>query len=121
MASITVRRLEEEVKTAIRLRAAEHGNSMEEETRQILRSAVGYENSRVSTDSREKSFEPRSEREITEQTITQARDRSKKTVTEKWLDELELRGVLVKAKTRTRKFSPGKPCPGALERFLTER
>ncbi len=37
MASITVRKLEDELKHRLRIRAAENGRSMEEEVRQILR------------------------------------------------------------------------------------
>jgi plasmid stability protein len=40
MASITIRNLDLEVKKRLRLRAARHGRSMEEEARNILRSAV---------------------------------------------------------------------------------
>ena len=40
MASITIRNLDERVKTRLRVRAASHGRSMEEEARQILRTAV---------------------------------------------------------------------------------
>ncbi len=40
MASITIRNLEEGVKTRLRVRAAEHGRSMEAEARIILRRAV---------------------------------------------------------------------------------
>lgn len=40
MASITIRKLDPEVKTRLRVRAAEHGRSMEEEARVILREAV---------------------------------------------------------------------------------
>ena len=40
MASITIRNLDDEVKTRLRLRAAEHSRSMEEEVRIILREAV---------------------------------------------------------------------------------
>ena len=40
MASITIRNLDEEVKTRLRIRAAEHSRSMEEEVRIILREAV---------------------------------------------------------------------------------
>ncbi len=43
MASITVRKLDDEVKTRLRLRAAANGRSMEEEARTILRSAVQQE------------------------------------------------------------------------------
>ena len=41
MASLTIRNLEDEVKTALRVRAAQQGHSMEEEAREILRNAVG--------------------------------------------------------------------------------
>ena len=41
MASITIRKLEDEVKTRLRMRAAGNGRSMEEEARVILREAVG--------------------------------------------------------------------------------
>ena len=41
MASITIRNLDEEVKTRLRVRAAEHSRSIEEEARVILREAVG--------------------------------------------------------------------------------
>ena len=40
-ASITIRSLDEEAKTRLRVRAAEHHRSMEEEARLILRDAVG--------------------------------------------------------------------------------
>ena len=40
MASITIRRLDERVKARLRLRAARHGRSMEEEAREILAKAV---------------------------------------------------------------------------------
>lgn len=43
MASITVRNLDGEVKSRLRTRAAEHGRSMEEEVRVILRQAVDLE------------------------------------------------------------------------------
>jgi len=41
MASITIRNLDETLKRRLRIRAAEHGRSMEEEAREILRQAVG--------------------------------------------------------------------------------
>ena len=41
MASITIRNLDDEVKTHLRVRAASNGRSMEEEVRLILRDAVG--------------------------------------------------------------------------------
>ena len=43
MASITIRNLDEPVKRGLRLRAARHGRSMEEEARHILRAAVAAE------------------------------------------------------------------------------
>lgn len=41
MASIIIRNLEDDVKARLKLRAATHGRSMEEEARDILRSAMG--------------------------------------------------------------------------------
>ena len=41
MASITIRNLDDGIKRQLRLRAADHGRSMEEEVRHILREAVG--------------------------------------------------------------------------------
>ena len=43
MASITIRKLDDEVKARLRLRAAANGRSMEEEARVILRLAVRQE------------------------------------------------------------------------------
>jgi plasmid stability protein len=40
MASITIRRLDDTVKAKLRLRAASHGRSMEEEAREILRAEL---------------------------------------------------------------------------------
>jgi plasmid stability protein len=40
MASITIRRLDEATKARLRVRAARHGRSMEEEARTLLRDAV---------------------------------------------------------------------------------
>jgi plasmid stability protein len=40
MASVTTRRLEDTVKTRLRLRAAGHGRSMEEEAREILKAGL---------------------------------------------------------------------------------
>jgi plasmid stability protein len=37
MASITIRNLDDDIKQRLRVRAAEHGRSMEEEAREILR------------------------------------------------------------------------------------
>ena len=41
LASITIRNLDDDVKTRLRVRAAQHHRSMEEEARSILREAVG--------------------------------------------------------------------------------
>ena len=43
MASITIRRLDDSVKTRLRIRAARHGRSMEEEARQVLTAALKEE------------------------------------------------------------------------------
>jgi plasmid stability protein len=40
MASITIRQLEENTKRKLRIRAARHGRSMEQEAREILKSAL---------------------------------------------------------------------------------
>lgn len=40
MAAITIRKLDEATKARLRVRAAHHGRSMEEEAREILRSAL---------------------------------------------------------------------------------
>lgn len=40
MATLTIRQLDEQTKTRLRVRAAHHGRSMEEEARAILRSAL---------------------------------------------------------------------------------
>ena len=40
MATIIVRRLDESLKARLRMRAAEHGRSMEEEAREILKSSL---------------------------------------------------------------------------------
>ena len=41
MATLTIRNLDNAVKDRLRIRAAEHGQSMEAEARQILRTALG--------------------------------------------------------------------------------
>jgi antitoxin FitA len=43
MASITIRNLDEGLKRRLRIRAAEHGRSMEEEARDILRASLNRE------------------------------------------------------------------------------
>ncbi len=40
MATLTIRRLDEKTKARLRIRAAHHGRSMEEEAREILRSSL---------------------------------------------------------------------------------
>ena len=45
MASITIRNLDDDVKSRLRVRAAGNGRSMEEEARLILRDAVGRRSS----------------------------------------------------------------------------
>ena len=40
MASLTIRNIDDSLKAALRLRAARHGRSMEEEARQLLRQAL---------------------------------------------------------------------------------
>ena len=40
MATLTIRQLDEQTKVRLRIRAAHHGHSMEEEAREILRSAL---------------------------------------------------------------------------------
>lgn len=40
MATMTIRNLDDDLKTLLRLRAARHGRSMEEEARNILRAAL---------------------------------------------------------------------------------
>jgi plasmid stability protein len=45
MASITIRKLDDAVKSRLRVRAAHHGRSMEEEARDILKSALARDTS----------------------------------------------------------------------------
>jgi plasmid stability protein len=47
MASITIRRLDDAVKARLRIRAARHGRSMEEEARQVLSAALSEEPKRA--------------------------------------------------------------------------
>jgi len=47
MASITIRDLDERLKTRLRVQAAHHGRSMEEEARDILRTALSTGRSRT--------------------------------------------------------------------------
>ncbi len=43
MASMTIRNLDDGLKRRLRIQAAQHGHSMEEEAREILRSALSQE------------------------------------------------------------------------------
>ena len=43
MASITIRNLDDEIKARLRVRSAQHGRSMEEEARDILRNTLATE------------------------------------------------------------------------------
>ena len=56
MASITIRNLDDDVKTRLRVRAASNGRSMEEEARLILRDAFGVQE--ASSESRERHSRP---------------------------------------------------------------
>lgn len=47
MASITIRRLDDSVKARLRIQAARHGRSMEEEARQVLTAALQKEPKRT--------------------------------------------------------------------------
>ena len=52
MASLTIRNIEDGVKASLRLRAAKHGRSMEEEARQILRRSLVKERAAAGLGSR---------------------------------------------------------------------
>ena len=52
MASLTIRNIEDALKASLRMRAAEHGRSMEEEARQILRSSLVRERAAIGLGSR---------------------------------------------------------------------
>ena len=47
MASLTIRNIEDSLKECLRVRAARHGRSMEEEARQVLRQSLLREESTV--------------------------------------------------------------------------
>jgi len=49
MASITIRELDERLKARLRVQAAHHGHSMEEEARAILRAALSAGRARTGT------------------------------------------------------------------------
>ncbi|HEY6923076.1 MAG TPA: hypothetical protein VI653_06385 [Steroidobacteraceae bacterium] len=48
MASMTIRNLDEKLKARLRVQAARHGRSMEDEARDILRSALSTSSARTS-------------------------------------------------------------------------
>lgn len=60
MASITIRNLDKSIKEKLRIRAAGHGHSMEEEVRQILKETVTKESAPAQNlaDRIRKRFEP---------------------------------------------------------------
>ena len=49
MATMTIRNLDDDVKVRLRVRAAQHGRSMEEEARSILRAALSPESKPATT------------------------------------------------------------------------
>jgi plasmid stability protein len=59
MASITIRNIEDRLKTQLRVRAAEHGRSMEEEARCILREVLGRERPQSIVDLAREFFGPK--------------------------------------------------------------
>ena len=68
MASLTIRRLDDELKKRLRLRAARHGRSMEDEARVILRQAAGPDQGKASSATRELPAQPqRAVREMAQQ------------------------------------------------------
>lgn len=52
MASLTIRNIDDALKASLRLSAARHGRSMEEEARQLLRQALLQEKARTGLGSR---------------------------------------------------------------------
>ena len=52
MASLTIRNIEDSLKESLRVRAARHGRSMEEEARQVLRQSLLREKSPIGLGSR---------------------------------------------------------------------
>lgn len=52
MASLTIRNIEDSLKESLRIRAARHGRSMEEEARQVLRQSLLREKSPIGLGSR---------------------------------------------------------------------
>ena len=49
MATMTIRNIDDQLKKRLRIRAAQHGRSMEDEARDILRSALSVEPARAVT------------------------------------------------------------------------
>jgi plasmid stability protein len=49
MASMTIRNIDDQLKARLRVRAAKHGHSMEDEARDILRAALSTQPSRART------------------------------------------------------------------------
>lgn len=49
MASMTIRNIDDQLKARLRVQAAQHGRSMEDEARDILRTALATEPGRVQT------------------------------------------------------------------------
>ena len=58
MASLTIRRLDDELKKRLRLRAARHGRSMEDEARVILRQAASPDQGKTASATRELPAQP---------------------------------------------------------------
>ncbi len=50
MASITIRKLDDQIKSQLKARAVEHGRSMEEEARQILRESLDRQRPKTMAD-----------------------------------------------------------------------
>lgn len=49
MATMTIRNLDDRLKARLRVRAAQHGRSMEDEARDILRTALSVESARTAS------------------------------------------------------------------------
>jgi plasmid stability protein len=59
MASITIRNIEDRLKTRLKARAAEHGCSMEEEARHILRQSLDRQRPQTAADIARELFGPK--------------------------------------------------------------
>jgi plasmid stability protein len=53
MSTLTIRKLDDRLKTRLRVRAANHGRSMEEEARQILKSGLAVKDTKEPASGRE--------------------------------------------------------------------